>query len=147
MSIVTTTLNTRSQLNSNFDFTKLFIFENNYKKADFTNSTGGDVVLTIGMLVGKITASGKLLQLKSAAVDGSQLPVGVLAENITVPDTVTVQLTYCVGGHVNENLLVFDGADTLDTVVSAKTLGDRLIGDTLGIYPTPASANTKPDNS
>ena len=147
MSTANQVLSSDSQLNTDYNFAKVFIFQNDYKKATYTNSTGASVDLAIGTVLGKVTASGKLLPLVAAAVDGSKYPVGVLAKTITVANGASADLTYCVGGHVDQNLLVFNAAETVDTVVDGKTLGDRLLGDTLGIYPVITSENTNFDNA
>lgn len=43
--------------------------------------------LNAGTVLGKVTASGKYVQLDPAAVDGSEAAAAVLAPNVTAPDT------------------------------------------------------------
>lgn len=147
MSTATTTQNTDNTLWTDYDFAKLFIWDNRYAKATYTNPTGSEVVLVPGTLLGKITASGKLLPLVAAAGDGSNIPVGVLAQGATVAIAASVDLFYCTQGDVAAGLLIFNAAETLDTVVTGRTLGDRLKADTLGINPVVSDELTVADNS
>lgn len=134
MSSANQVLNTGQQAITNYDTSKIFIGRNDYKKAVYTNGTGASIDLVAGTVLGKITASGKLLPLKSDAVDGSQIPVGVLAHDITVANAATVNLTYCISGKVVQNKLIFlKAGDTVDTVVTGRTLGDRVAADSAGI--------------
>jgi hypothetical protein len=91
----------------------------NVVAGDFPRVTESAVIitgqnLTAGTVVGKITASGKLKKVDSAAVDGSQAPFGVLAtatDATSADKTATVYLT----GEFNINKLVFGGTDTFAT--------------------------------
>ena len=49
---------------------------------------GSDRVLSLGTIVGRITASGKVVDLALAGADGSQTVYGVLLTNTTAPDGV-----------------------------------------------------------
>jgi hypothetical protein len=133
MSSQTVPLNTGQQAIINTDTSKIFLGGNKYETAQYTNGTGGVVNLTEGVVLGRISASGKVTPLTSAAVDGSQFVVGVLAQDISVANGATVNLTFCVEGEVAAEKLVFQGADTLETVVSGRRLRDRIAGDTVGI--------------
>ena len=55
------------------------------------SSATADTVLTTGMAMGKITASGKWVQVNFAAVDGSQTVAGILGPDVTVPQSVDTQ--------------------------------------------------------
>ncbi len=146
MSTGTTTQNTGNTLWTDIDTAKIFLWNNQYDVATYTNTTGGDLTLTIGTVLGKITASGKLLPLVAAAVDGSEIPVGVLAETVTVLDTESAELNYCISGNVAAELLIFNAAEGLNTVVDGRTLGDRLKADTLGINAIDGTELTGFDN-
>lgn len=71
--------------------------------------------LTRGALLGKITASGKYTLSLSAAVDGSQTPVAILAKdtNAAAADVVTVAY---LSGEFNDNAVVFGTAHTASSV-------------------------------
>jgi hypothetical protein len=133
-------------LTTHFDTSKIFLWNNRYKTATYTNSTGATVNLVAGRLMGRILASQKLLPLASAAVDGSQFPVAVLAESRDVANGETVTLTICVGGDVAEEKIILSGADTLSTEVSGRSIRDRIAADTLGVHLVTASELTGTDN-
>lgn len=75
-------------------------------------SGAGD--LKAGAVLGRITASGKLVLVDSGSADGSQEPYGILGEdvNATAADK---QARVYLSGHFNEEALSFGGADTVDT--------------------------------
>lgn len=87
-------------------------------------------------VVGRITASGKLIPVVTAASDGSQVPVGILAVPL---DTSSAGLNadaigpYYVGGAFNHEALVWPTGVT--TLAARKALFDRtgiVIGDVQG---------------
>lgn len=146
MNDATKVIETRNQLGYDYDFSKLFLFENRYRKINVVAS-GADVVLEQGMLIGTIGATGKGVIMKSASVDGSELPTGICAEDITVVDGTNEDVLICIGGHVDEDKLVFDGTDDLDTNVDDRTYRDRIASDTLGIYLVSSQELSAEDNS
>jgi hypothetical protein len=131
---------------NDYDYSKIFIRENRFDKAVYTNGTGDEVTLAVGTLLGRISASDKVTPLKSAAADGSNIPVGVVAKAVTVADGADATVNFCVGGDVVKGKIIFDGTDDFDTVVSGRTLGDRIAGDTLGIKAVPVDNLTGFDN-
>lgn len=147
MSSQSTPVNTNSQMTVNTDVSKIFLWNNRYDKAQYTNGSGAEVTLLAGTVLGRIHASGKVTPLTSAAADGSNLPVGILAHDVTVANGATVDLTYCVAGDVAEEKVLLQGADTLETVVTARRLRDRIAADTMGIKLVSATEMTSFDNS
>lgn len=146
-STVNTVVQTENQLNSNYDHSIIFLGCNNYEDGTYTNTTGAEVTLPGGTVMGRIAASQLLVPLVSSATDGSQFPVGILSEPITVADTESAPISICVGGDVEGTRVVFsDGGDDFDTVVDDRSLRDRISGDTLGIKLFFASNNTNYDN-
>ena len=137
---------TRNQLFVNYDLTTVFIWNNKYEIGSHTNVTGVEEILPLGTVLGK-TAAGVLQVLKSASADGSEIPVGILAENVTVAIGETLNLNYCIGGEVAAGELVLDGADTLSTIIDGKSIADRLQSDTLGIQVKVSTDLTAHDNS
>jgi len=76
-----------------------------------------------GILLGEITASGKLTKFSASATDGSQVPVAVLNRDITNGDAeenADIVASVIILGILNENKIVFDTGVTLDTIVSGK---------------------------
>lgn len=126
-------LSTQNQSITNYDYSKLF--RTNFKTVEmtYTNASGGDVELLPGMLFGRVSADLKGAILKSASIDGSEIPFGVLLTKATVLDTASKTIQVAVTGMVDKNLLVLDGADTLDTLIDGRTIGDRIPADTEGI--------------
>lgn len=146
---------------TNFDISELFIDgSNNYfRTADYTNGSGSEAMLTAGMLVGRISDSGKITQCDPTADDGSQIPIGVLANNYTVANAATETLTFCCHGKVNASKLTYKSGDK-DTVLSivgaddnsppaVVTIAVGTVEDALnraGVYLVATSENTKVDN-
>ena len=118
---------------TNFDTTKLVLKGGEYNNAVYTNSTGGPITILVGTLLGRVSATDKVLPLKSAAADGSQFPVGISCQEITVANGADATLEFVIAGEVEGTLLTLDGADTLATAIDGKTLGDRIKSDSLGI--------------
>jgi len=141
-----TTTYSGGMLITNYDNSKIFIMSNTWLTGSYNNDTYDPIDLPIGTLMGRIATSGLLVPLESAATDGSQYPVGVLATNYTVADGDTVNVTICTGGEVSETGIVFQGSDDFDTVVSDRTLRDRIAADTVGIVLRLISENSIYDN-
>lgn len=145
MSDVTEVTNTGQQAHFETDRSKLLIGGNRFIKADYTAS-GSDVTLLAGTVLGRISATSKVVPLTSGASNGSQFPVGVLAEDATILDGETASLFICNEGDVDESKLIWQGSDGLATAVSGKILRDRLASDTAGIRCVSADTITGPDN-
>jgi hypothetical protein len=71
-------------------------------------------VLTRGTLLGKITATGKHILCNSAAVDGSQNPTCILAEDVDAT-AADVNAPVYLSGAFNQSAVIFGGADTAAT--------------------------------
>jgi hypothetical protein len=140
-----------NQLFTNYDNGKIFVWDNRYQKGTFeyTNNDTDPVTFAAGTVVGRIHATGKIVPLTSGASDGSQFPVGILAEDITVEygETYSEEAAFCNYGDVVEDKILFQGSDDLDTVVSARTLRDRIAADTAGIRIIPSTDLTGTDNA
>lgn len=137
---------TSNQITIKTDSSKMFIRNNEFKTSEYTNGGGAAVTLNGGALLGKIAATGKVVPLTSAAVDGSQYPVGVLATDYTVAAGATVSVRYCVAGSVVKTKVLFDGTDTMATVIEHKRLEDRIASDTAGILLIESTENSQFDN-
>jgi hypothetical protein len=137
---------TRNQGTFDRQLNKIFVWNNEYETGTFLNNTGGTLNLVGGEVIGRVHATGQFVILKSASVDGSQYPVGINTICADVLDTATIEMQVGVNGNIDEGLLIFDGSDTLDTVVDNRRLRDRLAGDTVGLKLRTFTENTKFDN-
>lgn len=139
---------TRNQAAFDRQLDNLLIFNNSFLKGDYANISGAEETVAIGQVMGRVAATQKLVVCKSAAVDGSQYPVAVnvvALEAIAIAGTVD-NIAPCNGGKINENALVFDGADTLATLVDGKSMRDHLIANTKGLELVNVLENTDFDN-
>lgn len=142
----------------NYSTRNIFVWNNRFNSlsATYTNSTGSEVTLEAGMLIGRIASSGLVKQAISTATDGSQVPIGVLTQDYTVANGDSVTVSFCIQGDVDYGMLVFGGspADTISTVISLTDSGSATvkigtIGDILngkGILPINTSEMTYQDN-
>jgi len=139
MSKATTVLQTGSQLTVNYDRTKIFLGGNRYKTGAFKNTGTASVTLPAGTLMAKVTAIavdtanvvGYLRKYQSANIEGGAIPVGILAEDITVAAGATLDnASYCIAGDFDYDALVLDGTDTLATIVNGKATREQIIAET-----------------
>mgnify|MGYP003634981798 CR=1 FL=1 len=127
MSSITTVNQTENQVQFNIDQSKMFIWDNRYENVTFRNLTGGTLSYAVGTVLGRISATGKVTEMKSAATDGSELPIGILATVITDLATVSdVVINMCTAGDVAEEKLIFNGADVITTAEQARIYRDWL---------------------
>lgn len=118
---------------TNYDRSNTFVWNIRTEVGNYTNSTYDDVTLAKGTLMGRIAATNLLTPLTSGASDGSQFPVGIILADTVIEAGDTAEITICVAGDVVADKIVFQGSDDLDTVVSARTLRDRIGADNVGI--------------
>jgi hypothetical protein len=85
--------------------------------------SGSDRVLKSGMVLGKITASGKYVQLNTAASDGSQNAAAILAEDMTAPNGTDAKGAGIVRGQcvVSDNGLLWPSGITTNQIGTATT--------------------------
>jgi len=143
---------TNNQLAVNTDTSKIFIGDNWHENFDFEeeNATYDDVNYPAGTVFGQIHATAKVKPLQSDASDGSQFPIGILREDVTVKagTTFAKSISICVSGRVaKEKINLVKSGDDLDTVVSSRTLFARIGADTVGIKLVEATELTDFDNS
>jgi len=126
-------LTDQNQAITNYDYSKLF--KTNFKTVQmtYTNASGGTIELVPGMLFGRVSADLKGAILKSASVDGSQIPFGINLTQATVLNGASKTIQVAVTGMADKALIVLDGTDTLDTLITSRTIGDRIPADTEGI--------------
>lgn len=143
----TTSLSTSNARFTNFNWFKMFLGNNRHETAVFENDTYDDVTIAVGSVMGRIAATGKVVLLDKDASDGSQFPVGINTEEVTIAAGDEGNLSLCVAGEVDANGLVFVTGTTLATVISGKTVEDRIASDTVGIHLVTGTDLTAFDNS
>lgn len=127
MSTTTQIINTGQQATFNTDTTRVFLGRNRSQNEVYVNNSSYDPIrLLAGTVLGRITSTDILIPASATATDGSALPVGFLAEDMTIPSGTTLQTSIIVGGDVNENAVVFFKGDTLETVVSGRRYKDHI---------------------
>ncbi len=133
MSSNKTVLNNGQQAITNYDLSKIFIWNNRYRNETLVDSLYDPWNLVAGTVMGRITGTGTIIPCSSKASDGSQNAIGVLAADIIVNDGTTVTVPLCIAGDVANDQLVFLGSDTLDTIVYdngvGKSMRDRLVAN------------------
>lgn len=147
MSTATTVIQTDSQLMTNYDYSKVFIGKNSFENMTLINSSGGTLTYSAGTLLGRITTGGKVQPLASGASDGSQIPVGILAQTITLTNGSEDTVSVCVSGEVANEKVILNGSDTMATNISGRPIKDRIAADTLGIKLIAGTELTNFDNS
>jgi hypothetical protein len=70
----------------------------------------------------------------------------LITKNYAVDYGESANITICIGGDVAEELVLLQSPDTLETVVSSRTIRDRIAGDTLGIKLVLGTQMTAYDN-
>jgi len=116
-----------------YDNSKLLLLNNEFESGQVNNSDYDDLVMPLGTLMGRISATGLLIPLDSSATDGSQYPVGVLVADYTVADGDTEDVRIVTAGEIDESKLVLTTGDTLSTVIDGRQLRDRIGADTVGL--------------
>jgi len=139
-------LNNGQQMIVNTDLSKIFVWMNRFENADYTNSTYDPITLEAGTLMGRVSATQEIVPLTSGASDGSQVPVGVLNQTCVIDGGSTVSLAICVAGDVVESGVILQGSDTMDTVISGRSIRDRIGADTVGIKLVGGTEMTGFDN-
>lgn len=148
MSKATEISKTSNTLHTDYDVSKIFVFSNRYESGTLLNASGGVKTFEPGTLMGRVTASGKLVPCASAAVDGSQFPVGILKTSVVdLADAAEKTVNICIAGDVVESKVILDGADTMDTIIDARPIKDRIAADTMGIKLVDSFELTGVDNA
>lgn len=139
--------NTGQQAHITTDTSKIFLWNNRYDKESYVNNSFyNPIILPAGTVMGRVAATRRLVPYQGGASDGSQFPIGVLADDYTVDSGENIQVSLCISGDVNENELSWYYIGTgLDNVVSSRTVRDWLLLS--GINLVSATEMSAPDNS
>lgn len=135
-----------NQAINNVDVSKIFLRDNRYQeKNQINNSTYNPLNLVAGTAMARLTSSGNLVPLDTAAATGAQFFVGLLAQDMSL-DSGETQLTTIVDfGDVAEDKVVFFYANQgLETVVASRRMRDNIQAQ--GIKLVPAIEMTAYDN-
>jgi len=140
--------NTGQQLTTDYDNSKIFIWNNRTIDALYNNSVYSDVTLYSGTLMGRVTSTGFVKPLVSSASDGSQVPIGILNETRTFGPGFLGNVSLVISGQVVEPKVILATGDTLDTTVASagesQRLRDRIAY--MGIILVPSTEITEFDN-
>ncbi len=148
MSFINQRVNTGQQITTDYDLSKIFIWENRYEGDNYVNNSNySPITLLAGTVMGRVSATGVIVPCLASAVDGSQIPVGILAQDIiSLVGGGTKSAAICIAGDVAEDKVIFYYSDTLETVVSGRRYRDRIQGDTAGIVLRKRTEMTDFDN-
>ncbi len=148
MSSINTRVNTGRQITTDFDLSKIFIWANRYETDNYVNNSNyNPITLLAGTLMGRVASTGVIVPCLASAVDGSQLPVGILAEDVVgLAGGATTLAALCIAGDVAEDKVIFYYGDSLETVVSGRRYKDRIQADTVGIILRKRTEMTDYDN-
>jgi len=139
---------TRNQGTYDTDRKKLLVFDNSFVSGIYSNVSGALESVALGQIMGVIAATGQWTVCKSAAVDGSAIPRGIMLDVLTdIAISGTVDPVNIVnGGKVRVDMLVFDGTDDLDTLVGGVRMQDLLISNSKDLELVSVEDDTKFDN-
>lgn len=138
----------RNQITYDRLLKSIFLFANSYIRGDYANISGALETVACGQVMGRVAATGKIVVCKSAAVDGSQQPRFIMVQelvDVAIAGTVD-NIAPCNGGQVNVNSIVFDGTDTVDTLVGGVRMGDLLIQNSKDLELVDVVDDSKYDN-
>lgn len=132
--------NTTKQATIDYLRKRLALFGNKTIRRNYANISGALEDVPIGTVMGIVGSTGKYVICKSGATDGSQVPVGIMFEELEDIAIAGTQDDVLIlnGGQINKGLLLFDGTDTLTTMVTAlggdkKSMQDWLINNGVGV--------------
>lgn len=127
MSDISQPLNTGQQATTNYDLSKIFLWNNRYDSESYVNNSNyNPVTILAGTVMGRVTLTGVLVPLDASQINGSQFPVGILAQDIVLAAGATKACTICIRGDVNGRKLIFWTGNTLNTPVANRILKDHL---------------------
>lgn len=104
---------------------EIFLWNKRSAPGQINNATYDPITYPEGTVLGRVSTTGLLKPLTSGASDGSQFPAGILMSGYTVEEGETRDVFMCVQGDVAAEQLIFQGSDTLSTVVDGRQLRDH----------------------
>jgi len=138
-----------NQLTSNFDWSKIFVFDNRYQIESFTNSGYVTKNLVAGTVMARYQGGTAIVPFDSTNPNAN-VPLGVLTDDHEVEAGDTVKVNICTAGDVVANKLTFDnGTDDFNTNVGTapvQTVKDYLQSNNTGIKLVASTELTSEDN-
>jgi len=118
MSSITNPLNTGQQMTTNYDLSKIFLWDNRYDSENYVNNSNyNPVTILAGTVMGRIASTGRVVPCDASQTDGSQIPMGVLAQDVLLLGGALQKVAICVRGDVNQNALIFWTGNSVNTIV------------------------------
>lgn len=110
------------------DVSKIFLGENKTQVESYVNNSGYDpITIPAGTPMGRIASTDIVVPCTSAATDGSQNPIGILMQDLTIDSGDTVTALICIGGRVAaEKVNFYHPTDSLNTQVSSVRYKDLI---------------------
>ncbi len=135
MSSATVRTNTGSQITTDYELGKIFLLDNRYETDNYVNNSNyNPQTIPAGTVMGRVTNTGYLQPVNAAATDGSQRPIGILAQDIiALPGGTSKRASICVAGDVDANKIIFLFGDTLESIADGRRFRDRIQADSVGI--------------
>jgi len=123
-----TSTNTGGELHVKTDLAQIFLYENRFSKAKYNNSAYDSVTILAGTVMGRVASTGFIKPMRSTYSDGSQIPMGILADDYVVDGGAIIEnMQFCNYGDVNKNKIVFDlSTDNFETTVGSQRLEDLI---------------------
>lgn len=145
MSSNSQTFNNGQQVQVNTNLAKLFPFNKEFIQYVKTNSTYVDETIPAGTVMGVVSATGLIKPMTSGASDGSQFAMGILAEDYVIPFGDSINVAVMVKGYVRKDMIILQGSDTLNTVVSGRRVFETLLA--AGVFIQSVQNATNYDNA
>lgn len=144
MATVNERVATSTQTKTDIDLADIFVKIGEVELGGITSATAVD--LAKGTMISRIPTTGKFAIMKSASEDGTQYPVGVLAEDVSLEAATEKNINVVKSGIVDASGLVFNGADTIASVVDSRQYLDLIPSMTVGIELVSIDQLTNFDN-
>ena len=128
MSTISQRNSTSNQLTTDYNLQKIFLLNNRYETDVLLENPGySSQTILAGTVLGRIAASGNVIPCISGALDGSQYPIGILAQDVNaLAQGATQTVAMCVDGDVNGAAIIWYGGDSLSTIANGRTNQDWL---------------------
>lgn len=139
---------------NDYDFRKIFVFENRYRSLTFKNNTGGAATFQAGLLLAKDNTDNTIVPLDASnTTNASNIPIGILAQDLSTSlanGATQTNVFYCIEGDVARDRIIFqdsvnDDFDSVITQANGRTIEDLL--QVLNIKAVASTDLTGPDNS
>jgi len=148
MSSINQRVNTGQQLTTDYDLSKIFVWNNRYENDVYVNNSNyNPETILVGTVMGRVTNTGFLQPCSASATDGSQRPIGILANDVvSLAGGSSKKCTICVSGDIAAEKLIFFFGDTLDSIADGRRFRDRIGADSVGLKLVFATEMTDFDN-